>query len=92
MFNQLANQLPLHHSITESLDKASIVRLTLSYLHLRLALNAGHLFFSLSLSVCLQIIICNDFKLVFTHYANGEGISYVIPIGCAQSPRCPVLI
>ncbi|XP_060781128.1 hypoxia inducible factor 1 subunit alpha a isoform X2 [Neoarius graeffei] len=40
VFNQLANQLPLHHSITESLDKASIIRLTLSYLHLRSALNA----------------------------------------------------
>ncbi|MCI4376899.1 hypothetical protein PGIGA_G00193700 [Pangasianodon gigas] len=39
VFNQLANQLPLHHSITESLDKASIIRLTLSYLHLRSALN-----------------------------------------------------
>ncbi|XP_046693734.1 hypoxia inducible factor 1 subunit alpha a isoform X1 [Silurus meridionalis] len=39
VFNQLANQLPLHHSITESLDKASVIRLTLSYLHLRSALN-----------------------------------------------------
>ncbi|GAA6080561.1 hypoxia inducible factor 1 subunit alpha a isoform X1, partial [Tachysurus ichikawai] len=39
VFNQLANQLPLHHSVTESLDKASIIRLTLSYLHLRSALN-----------------------------------------------------
>ncbi|XP_053476182.1 hypoxia inducible factor 1 subunit alpha a [Ictalurus furcatus] len=39
VFNQLASQLPLHHSITESLDKASIIRLTLSYLHLRSALN-----------------------------------------------------
>ncbi|XP_053357565.1 hypoxia inducible factor 1 subunit alpha a [Clarias gariepinus] len=40
VFNQLADQLPLHHSITESLDKASIIRLTLSFLHLRSALNA----------------------------------------------------
>ncbi|XP_062851765.1 hypoxia inducible factor 1 subunit alpha a [Trichomycterus rosablanca] len=39
VFTELANQLPLHHSIISGLDKASVIRLTLSYLHLRSALN-----------------------------------------------------
>ncbi|XP_076017699.1 hypoxia inducible factor 1 subunit alpha a isoform X2 [Genypterus blacodes] len=35
VFYELAQQLPLPHSVTSSLDKASIMRLTMSYLRIR---------------------------------------------------------
>lgn len=41
VFYQLAQELPLPHSISSSLDKASIMRLTISYLRIRTLLNAG---------------------------------------------------
>lgn len=39
MFYQLAQELPLPHSVSSSLDKASIMRLTISYLRMRKLLN-----------------------------------------------------
>ncbi|XP_023681271.1 hypoxia inducible factor 1 subunit alpha a [Paramormyrops kingsleyae] len=39
VFYELAHQLPLPHSVTSSLDKASIMRLTISYLRMRKLLN-----------------------------------------------------
>ncbi|XP_054653610.1 hypoxia inducible factor 1 subunit alpha a [Dunckerocampus dactyliophorus] len=39
VFYELAQQLPLSHSISSSLDKASIMRLTISYLRLRKMLS-----------------------------------------------------
>nr|XP_057946145.1 hypoxia inducible factor 1 subunit alpha a [Doryrhamphus excisus] len=39
VFYELAQQLPLSHSISSSLDKASIMRLTISYLRLRKLLS-----------------------------------------------------
>lgn len=41
VFYQLAQELPLPHSISSSLDKASIMRLTISYLRIRKLLNSG---------------------------------------------------
>lgn len=41
MFYELARQLPLTHSITSNLDKASIMRLTISYLRMRRLLSPG---------------------------------------------------
>lgn len=41
VFYQLAQELPLPHSVSSSLDKASIMRLTISYLRMRILLNAG---------------------------------------------------
>ncbi|XP_072348038.1 hypoxia inducible factor 1 subunit alpha a isoform X3 [Scyliorhinus torazame] len=41
VFYELAHELPLPHSITSHLDKASIMRLTISYLRMRKLLNAG---------------------------------------------------
>ncbi|XP_050982405.1 hypoxia inducible factor 1 subunit alpha a [Labeo rohita] len=39
VFYELANELPLPHSVTSNLDKASVMRLALSYLRLRKLLN-----------------------------------------------------
>uniref|UniRef100_A0A8C2E5D1 Hypoxia-inducible factor 1-alpha n=1 Tax=Cyprinus carpio TaxID=7962 RepID=A0A8C2E5D1_CYPCA len=39
VFYELANQLPLPHNVTSHLDKASIMRLTISYLRMRKLLN-----------------------------------------------------
>lgn len=41
VFYQLAQELPMPHSVSSSLDKASIMRLTISYLRMRILLNAG---------------------------------------------------
>ena len=41
VFYELAQQLPLPHSISSSLDKASIMRLTISYLRMRKLLSTG---------------------------------------------------
>lgn len=41
VFYQLAQELPLPHSVSSSLDKASIMRLTISYLRMRKLLNTG---------------------------------------------------
>ncbi|XP_066535887.1 LOW QUALITY PROTEIN: hypoxia inducible factor 1 subunit alpha a [Hoplias malabaricus] len=41
VFYQLCRELPLPHSITSNLDKASVIRLTLSYLRLRNLLITG---------------------------------------------------
>lgn len=41
VFYELAHQLPLPHNVTSHLDKASIMRLTISYLRMRKLLNAG---------------------------------------------------
>ncbi|KAL7889191.1 hypothetical protein AOLI_G00014490 [Acnodon oligacanthus] len=43
VFYQLSRELPLPHSITSNLDKASVIRLTLSYLRLRSLLHTGAL-------------------------------------------------
>lgn len=40
MFYELAQELPLPHSVTSNMDKASIMRLTISYLRLRTLLSA----------------------------------------------------
>uniref|UniRef100_A0A674DQE0 Hypoxia-inducible factor 1-alpha n=1 Tax=Salmo trutta TaxID=8032 RepID=A0A674DQE0_SALTR len=39
VFYELAQELPLPHSVTSNLDKASIMRLAISYLHMRKLLN-----------------------------------------------------
>lgn len=39
VFFELAHELPLPHSVSSHLDKASIMRLTISYLHLRKLFN-----------------------------------------------------
>ncbi|KAK7904370.1 hypothetical protein WMY93_016977 [Mugilogobius chulae] len=39
VFYELAQQLPLPHSVSSSLDKASIMRLTISYLRMRKLLS-----------------------------------------------------
>lgn len=41
VFYELAQQLPLAHSVSSSLDKASIMRLTISYLRMRKLLCTG---------------------------------------------------
>lgn len=41
VFYELARELPLPHSTTSNLDKASVMRLALSYLRLRKLLNTG---------------------------------------------------
>lgn len=41
VFYQLAQELPLPHNVSSSLDKASIMRLTISYLRMRKLLNSG---------------------------------------------------
>uniref|UniRef100_A0A672IH11 BHLH domain-containing protein n=1 Tax=Salarias fasciatus TaxID=181472 RepID=A0A672IH11_SALFA len=41
VFYELAQQLPLPHSVSSSLDKASIMRLTISYLRMRKLLCSG---------------------------------------------------
>lgn len=41
VFYQLAQELPLPHSVSSSLDKASIMRLTISYLRMRKLLKNG---------------------------------------------------
>uniref|UniRef100_W5UA58 Hypoxia-inducible factor 1-alpha n=1 Tax=Ictalurus punctatus TaxID=7998 RepID=W5UA58_ICTPU len=40
VFYELANHLPLPHNVTSHLDKASIMRLTISYLRMRKLLNS----------------------------------------------------
>ncbi|KAL0164339.1 hypothetical protein M9458_040092, partial [Cirrhinus mrigala] len=39
VFYELAHQLPLPHNVTSHLDKASIMRLTISYLRMRKMLS-----------------------------------------------------
>lgn len=41
VFYELAQQLPLPHSVSSNLDKASIMRLTISYLRIRKLLSTG---------------------------------------------------
>lgn len=41
VFYQLAQELPLPHSVSSGLDKASIMRLTISYLRIRKFLSSG---------------------------------------------------
>ncbi|XP_066464296.1 hypoxia-inducible factor 1-alpha [Eleutherodactylus coqui] len=41
VFYELSHQLPLPHSVNSHLDKASIMRLTISYLRIRRLLDAG---------------------------------------------------
>ncbi|XP_062378121.1 hypoxia-inducible factor 1-alpha-like isoform X2 [Sardina pilchardus] len=41
VFYELANELPLPHSISSNLDKASVMRLAISYLRLRRVLNTA---------------------------------------------------
>nr|ALS35221.1 hypoxia-inducible factor 1a [Phrynocephalus erythrurus] len=43
VFYELAHQLPLPHHVSAHLDKASIMRLTISYLRMRKVLDAGDL-------------------------------------------------
>ena len=49
VFYELAQQLPLPHSISSSLDKASIMRLTMSYLRVRKLLTSGQCLYLLYL-------------------------------------------
>lgn len=46
MFYELAEQLPLPHSVSSGLDKASVMRLTISYLRLRKLIGTGQLLLS----------------------------------------------
>ena len=41
VFYELAQQLPLPHSVSSGLDKASIMRLTISFLRMRKLLSTG---------------------------------------------------
>ena len=41
VFYELAQELPLPHSVSSNLDKASIMRLTISYLRMMKMLNTG---------------------------------------------------
>uniref|UniRef100_A0A4X2LSC6 Hypoxia-inducible factor 1-alpha n=2 Tax=Vombatus ursinus TaxID=29139 RepID=A0A4X2LSC6_VOMUR len=43
VFYELAHQLPLPHNVSSHLDKASVMRLTISYLRMRKLLDAGNL-------------------------------------------------
>ncbi|KAM5128981.1 hypoxia-inducible factor 1-alpha [Mantella aurantiaca] len=43
VFYELSHQLPLPHNVSSHLDKASIMRLTISYLRIRRLLDAGDL-------------------------------------------------
>uniref|UniRef100_A0A7N4NLI2 Hypoxia-inducible factor 1-alpha n=1 Tax=Sarcophilus harrisii TaxID=9305 RepID=A0A7N4NLI2_SARHA len=43
VFYELAHQLPLPHNVSSHLDKASVMRLTISYLRMRKLLDAGDL-------------------------------------------------
>uniref|UniRef100_A0A8C2Y7A7 Hypoxia-inducible factor 1-alpha n=1 Tax=Coturnix japonica TaxID=93934 RepID=A0A8C2Y7A7_COTJA len=43
VFYELAHELPLPHTVSAHLDKASIMRLTISYLRMRKLLDAGEL-------------------------------------------------
>ncbi|XP_045435910.1 hypoxia-inducible factor 1-alpha isoform X2 [Pipistrellus kuhlii] len=43
VFYELAHQLPLPHNVSSHLDKASVMRLTISYLRVRKLLDAGDL-------------------------------------------------
>lgn len=45
VFYELAHQLPLPHNVSSHLDKASVMRLTISYLRVRKLLDAGELFY-----------------------------------------------
>lgn len=49
VFYELAQQLPLPHSVSSSLDKASIMRLTISYLRMRKLLSPGQYLYLLYL-------------------------------------------
>lgn len=51
VFYQLAQELPLPHSVSSSLDKASIMRLTISYLRMRKLLSPGQYLLMLNQSV-----------------------------------------
>lgn len=51
VFYQLAQELPLPHSVSSSLDKASIMRLTISYLRMRKLLSTGQYLLMLNQSV-----------------------------------------
>ena len=42
-FFELAKLLPLPHAITDQLDKASVIRLTTSYLKMRVIIPEGNL-------------------------------------------------
>lgn len=56
-FGELAKLLPLPHTVTTQLDKASIIRLTTSYLKMRQVFPEGEWkFFFLSLIVSLYVI------------------------------------
>lgn len=58
VFYELAQQLPLSHSVSSSLDKASIMRLTISYLRMRKLLSTGQY---------LYVILPNDEQFSFVH-------------------------
>lgn len=55
VFYELAQQLPLPHSISSSLDKASIMRLTISYLRMRKLLSTGQYLLNLMVDSLLRI-------------------------------------
>lgn len=43
VFYELSHQLPLPHNVSSHLDKASIMRLAISYLRIRRLLDAGEI-------------------------------------------------
>ncbi|XP_016431291.1 single-minded homolog 1-like [Sinocyclocheilus rhinocerous] len=55
-FHELARMLPLPSAITSQLDKASIIRLTSSYLKMRLVFPQGHPLQRLSEDVCAGLL------------------------------------
>uniref|UniRef100_A0A8C2B166 SIM bHLH transcription factor 1b n=1 Tax=Cyprinus carpio TaxID=7962 RepID=A0A8C2B166_CYPCA len=70
-FYALARMLPLPSAITSQLDKASIIRLTSSYLKMRLVLPQGQTFSWRSL---LSVVIC----LMFSDLQTLDGFIFVV--------------
>lgn len=59
-FFELAKLLPLPHAITDQLDKASVIRLTTSYLKMRAIIPEGNYLFLLFLVVFFSLMIWNE--------------------------------
>uniref|UniRef100_A0A673GNC4 Single-minded homolog 1-like n=1 Tax=Sinocyclocheilus rhinocerous TaxID=307959 RepID=A0A673GNC4_9TELE len=70
-FHELARMLPLPSAITSQLDKASIIRLTSSYLKMRLVFPQGQTFSWRSL---LSVVIC----LMFSDLQTLDGFIFVV--------------
>lgn len=69
VFYELAHQLPLPHNVSSHLDKASVMRLTISYLRVRKLLDAGDLDIEDELKAqmnCLYLKALDGFVMVLT--------------------------